>query len=357
MENKILDKIDDLISEFIELEKYYRVCMDEALDIKDITISDIEIAKYTNKIRSVKQCKNEIEGLKIKAYKEFIGEKNLSNTINNEINILKNNNNESEITKIDFAYQEQNNIDDEIIEETKIGQYVRGKMRELCDNGYKFNGNTLSRLLSHTDEKLGFSIPMFKMYNDEKNISEQIKVNNYNRYWKEIFDFGNIKLLICSQWIESNRDAFDEFYENLLADNEEKINEVYRYNTPDIPAPHKQNDNLPIDYSNTNPTSIALFGETMNVRFWNEVLIKVCNEMVLRKSYIIAQFDKNEELNPSERINFSYIESEVKFNSKRLTNGLWVETNRSANDIVKVCKKILQICGYQSTDLVIEFNK
>ena len=38
----------------------------------------------------------------------------------------------------------------------------------------------------------------------------------------------------------------------------------------------------------------------------------------------------------------------MQIKKKRLSNGLWIETNRSANDIVRVSKKILdQECNYE----------
>ena len=78
--------------------------------------------------------------------------------------------------------------------------------------------------------------------------------------------------------------------------------------------------------------------------------------MLLKEPYIVARFDKEDELNSDRRINFSYKESDIKFNKKRLSNGLWIETNRSANDIVRVSKKILELCGYDENILEINYR-
>ncbi|MCK4260832.1 MAG: hypothetical protein KAX49_17780 [Halanaerobiales bacterium] len=102
--------------------------------------------------------------------------------------------------------------------------------------------------------------------------------------------------------------------------------------------------------------SIKLFDKVYSLRHWSEVLIKVCEITLLKKPYIVARFDKEAILNSNKHINFSYLESEIKFNKNRLSNGLWIETNRSATDIVKVSKKILQLCGFDEKDLIVNFE-
>lgn len=102
------------------------------------------------------------------------------------------------------------------------------------------------------------------------------------------------------------------------------------------------------------PIKITLLGETFNVTYWNELLIEVCEVMIENKPGIVSTFPKNKDLNSSTRINFSYNKDDIKFNQKHLSNNMWIETNKSAKDIKITTQKILQLCGYDSTDLVID---
>ncbi|GHV54741.1 hypothetical protein FACS1894216_15390 [Synergistales bacterium] len=103
--------------------------------------------------------------------------------------------------------------------------------------------------------------------------------------------------------------------------------------------------------------AMVLLGKMYNVRDRNEMFVKVCEVMLLHKPYAVAAFDSDAELNSDKLRNFSYIETEIKAKPKRLSNGLWIETNRSSEDTLQVCKRILEKCGYPPERLSVEFKE
>jgi hypothetical protein len=109
-------------------------------------------------------------------------------------------------------------------------------------------------------------------------------------------------------------------------------------------------------YSHRSPARFVMFGRKVDVKDWAEMLVKVCEILILKNPYTVAQFDKYHDLNPLGNCYFSYNQGDIKGNGKKLSNGLWVEINRSADDIVMLCKKVLELCGYPRSELEIEFN-
>jgi len=99
----------------------------------------------------------------------------------------------------------------------------------------------------------------------------------------------------------------------------------------------------------------TMFGRRVEVSNWSEMLVRVCEILILKNPYTVAQFDKYEDLNPMGSFYFSYNQNRIKGSPRKLSNGLWVELNRTPDDIVMLCKKVLELCGYPRSELEIEF--
>ena len=104
-------------------------------------------------------------------------------------------------------------------------------------------------------------------------------------------------------------------------------------------------------YSFTIPYKIKLFGQSINVDNWTDVLIKVCESMISLKPTIIRDFDKSEVLKGRSRKYFSANSSQLSPHAKRLSTGLFVETNFCANDIVEFCDEVLTQCGFSQNEI------
>jgi len=118
--------------------------------------------------------------------------------------------------------------------------------------------------------------------------------------------------------------------------------------TPAVPS-------SPGIYSNRTPESFMMFGRRVDVHNWSDMLVKVCEILILKSPYVVAQFDKYQDLNPLGICYFSYVQSDIKSIGRKLSNGLWVEINRTPDDTVMLCKKLLELCGYPRNELEIEF--
>ncbi|MDR0652445.1 MAG: hypothetical protein LBG12_03960 [Synergistaceae bacterium] len=114
-----------------------------------------------------------------------------------------------------------------------------------------------------------------------------------------------------------------------------------------IPEPEKHT-------GRTKPAKFTLLGKDYEVKAWNDMYVKVCEVMLLHRPYIMAAMDKDSEFNTGGRTNFSYLRSEIKYDEKRLSNGLWIETNRSSSELLDSCCRILEKCGFSPDALHVE---
>jgi hypothetical protein len=92
-------------------------------------------------------------------------------------------------------------------------------------------------------------------------------------------------------------------------------------------------------YSSRTLDGFTMFGRRVDVGNWSEMLVRVCELLILKSPYTVAQFDKYEDLNPPGGAYFSYSQGKIRGVPRKLTNGLWVELERSPDDIVMLCKK------------------
>lgn len=66
-----------------------------------------------------------------------------------------------------------------------------------------------------TLKTFGFSTPLIKKYDLTKPIAEQIKINGYNRYWKNPYRICGEEYFVASQWLEVNRERFNNWFKLL----------------------------------------------------------------------------------------------------------------------------------------------
>ncbi|HEO65962.1 MAG TPA: restriction endonuclease subunit R [Spirochaetes bacterium] len=127
--------------------------------------------------------------------------------------------------------------------------------------------------------------------------------------------------------------------------------------TPDthpIDPPHSPIIPSIINHASCTGKSIISFtfiGNRYPVRLWHNMLIEVCNLML---SAHRNQFDEVLKLVGRKRPYFTRNPNECRSPEKIDNTDIYVETNLSANYIIKISKDILAIFGYRSGDLVIE---
>ena len=101
-------------------------------------------------------------------------------------------------------------------------------------------------------------------------------------------------------------------------------------------------------YAGKSISSFSFRGPNYQVRSWKELLIKLCD--ILKISHG-SEFDKTLNIAGRKRPYFSRNANELRSPQKLSNTGIFVETNLSANNIVKICLDMLAIFGYPSNEL------
>ena len=112
------------------------------------------------------------------------------------------------------------------------------------------------------------------------------------------------------------------------------------------------------DWTDTNPEEIRLFGKSISVKYWRDILLNILEEMIKRNQEFVTNLDKMAEFKTRTRIYFTYEEKSIEMKLyKKLSNGLYVMVNNNANTMVSVCRKILILAGYAPSELQIRIRQ
>lgn len=107
-------------------------------------------------------------------------------------------------------------------------------------------------------------------------------------------------------------------------------------------------------YRYTKPRELIIHGQRMIVRSWTELLVAMCDSLMqgnvnITRSLLVTP------LVPSCSRQYFSSTSKNLIQPKLLKNGMWVETNFSADSIVDICKKLCRRFGVELNDVVISF--
>lgn len=232
---------------------------------------------------------------------------------------------------------------------------LQKKLRTLDQHRFLFSTLFLMTDIQWSKEMFGLEYPFAKNYSDEMAIHEQIQDETGEiRYWQEVFILGTRKFLITNQWTKESKKNFDTWYENITQQNNETKGNVVEKISGRTPQRIEQSSATSSNDLSKKPKSITLLGKKYTIEFWSEVFTKVCEIMVLRKPYLAAKFDQEMSLN-SEQVNFSYQEKDIKTDRKKLSNGMWLEINRTAKESLQLAIQVLEFCGYSHNDMLLEY--
>ena len=104
--------------------------------------------------------------------------------------------------------------------EMNIGAYVREKMRQLSDSGFIFTEQQLRDICdiqwSNENLKHEEQYPFATIV--DRPFPFKDLVNDEDRYWDQIFPFGDVNLIISKNWHECSRVSFDKWLSTLEAE-------------------------------------------------------------------------------------------------------------------------------------------
>ncbi len=108
-----------------------------------------------------------------------------------------------------------------------------------------------------------------------------------------------------------------------------------------------------IGYTGKGIKSFILDGETYEVKYWKDMLVKICG--LMHKLYP-NDFKKIVVLRGKKNRYFAYNVDELRSPKKIKGTNIFVETCFSANTIVKLCQDILSLFGYKRNNLKINLE-
>lgn len=215
----------------------------------------------------------------------------------------------------------------------KIGQHVRSSFKELSEK-LLLSSSDITDLLSAEwcKKNLHLGYAFLKRIDPTLPLSKQAYEKGYQRYWMQPVQYNGAKYILCKEWFEPNRVYFDSWISRF--DLTQSVNEGT------IKSPKT-------DITSQIPSEIRIAGEVFHVGSWKEALLTVCR-------YVMAleRFDKDilinsEKLKGRKRHYFSSNGNGMTRYAVQLEEGLWVETNLNAKQIVSICHTVLTEFGYE----------
>jgi len=108
---------------------------------------------------------------------------------------------------------------------------------------------------------------------------------------------------------------------------------------------------IAMSYTGKSISAFYFRGTKYEVQSWRDMFIQLIS---LVYTYHDIDFDKVLTLKGRKRPYFTYNANELRALQKISNTNIFVETNLSANNIVKICFDLLAIFGYSQRDLKIE---
>ncbi len=102
-------------------------------------------------------------------------------------------------------------------DQLKIGVLVRTCVKELIekDNISVDLVNWLSNS-KYCKNTFDINFPFLKEVENDRSLSEQCKINGYDRYWKDQYNINGKSYLLCNDWYERNRKKFERWFSNIV---------------------------------------------------------------------------------------------------------------------------------------------
>jgi len=302
--------------------------------------------------------------------------------------------------KVDYALV-QNNTEKVFIEVKKVGEDLENHQEQLLSYSFQegvklavlTNGITWWFYLplneGNWDQRKFYTIEIadqepneiaqkFIDFLSKENVSSGRAVENAERVIKSKQRENIINETLPKAW-NKIIDEEDELLIELLAETTEKIcgykpdvETVVTFIKTNLPKISQQKEvtyspnkpsgstariskiNSEKDYTFKSASSIYFRREKHNVKNWKDVLLTICG--IIYSSHR-KDFNKVFSLAGHKRPYFSKNPNELREPREIKDSGIYVETNLSANSIVKFSFEVVSLFGYSEKDLVIETNK
>ena len=164
--------------------------------------------------------------------------------------------------------------------------------------------------------------------------------------------YSESEYLITQEIAEHQQWGKDEI-ENRTAEMIDGILDIWRYPnvTPaTVPQPYiGYRFSAYVDVTNFNPTKLLIFNVGYDVTSWKDLCIRLCVTLYNRDKETFRDFTRSRDfITPRGKRYISDNEKTLSGKGERIDNGIYVSINLSANDILHLCRLIVE--GYNLND-------
>lgn len=358
MADTILDKIQSIESDLEIYSKYYRKKHQESLDIDDLEKAILIQNDAFNKIQKIKEFKSTLTKLS-----EDIASCGISSEMPNLSNTFEENN-------VVDNFSEENIISDKLIPDSviennltnnnpdppiKIGVYVKEFFNRISNEKLSIDPQIFENMQESlwTKETLGVSTPVIKIYNSNRDVSEQIKKNGNARYWKDIFYINSIPCFVSSQWYESQRERFEAWKNSVVfVENTNGANSANHLDEVEKKTNLKASD----EFSHTMVDRIIFCNKPYYPTSWAQTLVTVVEILIEKLNLSGYDLSSRTWLRGRKKIYFSDNADNIS-SPYKLSNGCYLELKFCPADIYRVVYRIIEEFGYSKEDLKIFYSK
>jgi len=210
-----------------------------------------------------------------------------------------------------------------------------------------------------TEENVDECIRFLSLLSKEKFSGDAIEIAWQNHFEvkkvkevleKAIEDRDDLLLKLISKKTNLGKAAIKNSLNSLKI----KIEKVYQ---SDIPFMRLLPKTRPITgFTGKMPEKIIVFGNTINVRTWRDVLINVAESIIKVAPEAFIGLADSKIMRGPKRIYLTKNKNQIP-SGYQLSDGLFLFLGLSANSIVRLSKKMLKACGYKETEVEIFTNK
>lgn len=233
---------------------------------------------------------------------------------------------------IDFLKQQESEIINNLISFLSKANVVSEKSIDTAKKMYKSN---------RKDEAIYLALP--KAWNS--------LIEETNELLIELLNDTNEKICGYRATDEQIAEFLDRNKEQLLIGSFKY--KIDKKRVEEKASQEKTSEYVPTGYTGKSPVSFVFNNKKITIRYWVDILTEVCNYLYTNHQNNFEQ--KVSSLKGRKRVYFSRNKDELRVPMQIKTSGIYVESNLSANSIVKFSENLAALFGYDS-DLKIEMK-
>lgn len=237
---------------------------------------------------------------------------------------------------------------------SEFSLHVLNKLKKLCETDYRPADDKILNWQDGVWSKkiFGLDYPFAILLNDgQPVVQEEVGKRIADIYWEEVFSLGGNKFLFYNRWHQENQILFDLWYDALPLFEEPPLRKIVpiaeKEEVGSLPYLLDSGDDEENFFDSLVPGQMELLGSMRTVNSWEEVLINLCEEMILKKPHKMILLAVNKSIVAGgSPVMLQYAPDDSDRAYHELSNGMFVTKNISGDDAVSSGRAILKLCNY-----------